>query len=200
MSDLFAAKAGDWDASDRRTQLAAAVGASILERVPLHEQMQVLDFGAGTGLVAARLAPRVGRIVAVDVSPAMLEKLATKPELEGKVETLCRDILAEPLDERFDLIASAMTLHHVEDTSRLLTTFREMLNDSGTIALADLDQEDGSFHPPGTEGVFHSGFDRADLRARLESHGFEQVEFSTAHVIRREERDYPVFLVTASKA
>lgn len=200
MSDLFAAKAGDWDASDRRTQLAAAIGASILERVPLHEQMQVLDFGAGTGLISARLAPRVGRILAVDVSPAMLEKLAAKPELEGKVETLCRDILEEPLDERFDLIASAMTLHHVEETAALLQRLHDMLNDAGTIALADLDQEDGSFHPPGTEGIFHFGFERGELRALLERHGFEQIEFSTAHVIRGEEKDYPVFLVTASKA
>ena len=200
MTDLFEAKAKDWDANDRRTQLASAIGASILEQVQLHEQMDVLDFGAGTGLIAARIAPRVKRIVAVDISPAMLEKLAAKPELEGKVETVCRDLLEDPLDERFDLIASAMALHHVEDTSRLLQRFNEMLNDSGTIALADLDREDGSFHPPDTEGVYHFGFDRDELRAKLEEQGFDRIEFSTAHTIKGEDGEYPVFLVTARKA
>ncbi len=200
MTDLFEAKAQDWDANDRRTRLASAIGASILEHVLLHERMNVLDFGAGTGLISARIAPLVNRIVAVDTSQAMLDKLESKPELQGKVETVCRDILDEPLADRFDLIASAMALHHVEDTARLLDRFSEQLNESGTIALADLDQEDGSFHPPDTEGVYHFGFERDSLRTELESHGFEQVEFFTAHTIEGEEKEYPVFLVTAKKA
>lgn len=200
MTDLFEAKAQDWDANDRRTRLACAIGASILGHVQLHERMNVLDFGAGTGLISAQIAPLVNRIVAVDTSQAMLDKLESKPELQGKVETVCRDILEEPLDARFDLIASAMALHHVEDTARLLERFNEQLNDSGMIALADLDKEDGSFHPPDTQGVFHFGFERDGLRTKLESHGFDQVEFFTAHIIKGEEKDYPVFLVTARKA
>jgi len=200
MQDLFAAKAQDWDANDRRTQLAAAIGASILQHVRLHERMLVLDFGAGTGLISARIAPLVGRVVALDTSQAMLDKLAAKPELRGKVDTVCADLLDTPLDARFDLIVSAMAMHHVEDTSRLIERFAEHLQDSGIIALADLDQEDGSFHPADTEGVFHFGFDRAELGALLQRHGFEQIEFFTAHTISGEAKDYPVFLVTARKA
>ena len=200
MTDLFQAKAQDWDADDMKTRLASAIGASIREHVRLHERMQVLDFGAGTGLVSAQIAPLVQRIVAVDISQSMLEKLEAKPELQGKVETVCRDIMAEPLDARFDLIASAMALHHVEDTAGLIESFRTQLADSGTIALADLDREDGSFHPPGTEGVYHFGFERDEIREILESDGFEQVAFFTAHTIQGETKQYPVFLVTAKKA
>jgi predicted TPR repeat methyltransferase len=200
MTDLFEAKAADWDANDRRTRLAAAIGASMLDRVQLHEQMRVMDFGAGTGLIAAQIAPLVQQLVAVDTSPAMLEKLAAKTELEGRVETVCRDILEDPLDTRFDLIVSAMTLHHVEDTSRLLQRFNQQLKPGGKLALADLDKEDGSFHPEGTEGIFHFGFDRDQLRAELERQGFEQIDFSTAHTMEKNEKDYPVFLVTARKA
>ena len=200
MTDLFEAKAADWDANDRRTRLAAAIGATMLERVQLHEHMKVMDFGAGTGLIAAQIAPLVEQLVAVDTSAAMLEKLAAKAELEGRVETVCRDILEQPLDTRFDLIVSAMTLHHVEDTPRLLQRFNQQLKPSGKLALADLDKEDGSFHAEGTEGIFHFGFDRDELRAELESQGFEQIEFFTAHTMERNQRDYPVFLVTATKA
>lgn len=199
MTDLFEDKAKDWDANDRRTQLASAIGASILRRVRLHDRMDVLDFGAGTGLICAQIAPRVKRVVAADTSQAMLEKLAAKTELKGKVETVCRDILDHPLDTGFDLIVSAMAMHHVEDTSKLIQSFNEHLNDEGSVALADLDQEDGSFHPAGTEGVFHPGFDRSELRGLLQSHGFERIEFTTAHTIHGEEQDYPVFLVTANK-
>jgi 2-polyprenyl-3-methyl-5-hydroxy-6-metoxy-1,4-benzoquinol methylase len=200
MTDLFEAKAKDWDANDRRTKLAAAISASILEHVELHERMSVLDFGAGTGLISTQIAPLVNRIVAVDISKAMLDKLEAKPELKGKVDTVCQDLLDTPLDARFDLIVSAMAMHHVENTSKLIERFAEHLNDSGMIALADLDKEDGSFHPADTEGVFHFGFDRADLRALLQNHGFTRIEFFTAHTINGEEKDYPIFLVTASKA
>jgi 2-polyprenyl-3-methyl-5-hydroxy-6-metoxy-1,4-benzoquinol methylase len=200
MTDLFAAKAKDWDANDRRTKLASAISASVLEHVQLHERMSVLDFGAGTGLISARIAPLVSRVVALDTSRAMLDKLESKPELKDKVDTVCQDLLDTPLDARFDLIVSAMAMHHVENTSRLIDRFAEHLKDSGVVALADLDSEDGSFHAAGTEGVFHFGFDRVDLGALLQSHGFRQIEFFTAHTINGEEKDYPVFLVTASKA
>ena len=69
-----------------------------------------LDFGAGTGLLAGKIAPRVKGIVAVDVSPAMLEQLAKKPELAGKVETVCQDILAAPLRRTFDGVAGSYVL------------------------------------------------------------------------------------------
>ena len=200
MTDLFEEKAKDWDVNERRNKLAAAIKASILEQVPLHGQMTVLDFGAGTGLISAGIAAQVNRIVAVDTSQAMLDKLAEKKELKDKVEVVCRDILEHPLDLRFDLIVSAMTMHHVEDTSRLIQSFGEHLNQSGMVALADLDKEDGSFHPAGTEGIYHSGFERDNIRNLLEKHGFKQIKFFTAHSIAREGGDYPVFLVTASKA
>ena len=200
MKDLFEARAKDWDANDRRTKLAAAISASIVEHVELDERMSVLDFGAGTGLISARIAPLVNRVVAADTSKAMLDKLESKPELKGKVDTVCQDLLDTPLDARFDLIVSAMAMHHVENTSILIDRFAEHLNDSGVVALADLDKEDGSFHPADTEGVFHFGFDRTDLGALLQSHGFEQIEFFTAQTINGEEKDYPVFLVTARKA
>jgi len=200
MTDLFETRAKDWDANERRTKLASAIGSSILQHVQLHERMTVLDFGAGTGLITGQIAPLVNRTVAIDTSQAMLDKLESKPELKDRVETICQDLVDDPLDARFDLIVSAMALHHVENTSKLIARFSEQLNDSGVVALADLDKEDGSFHPADTEGVFHFGFDRAELRTILESKGFRQVEFFTAHTIKGEEKDYPIFLLTARKA
>jgi putative AdoMet-dependent methyltransferase len=200
MADLFAEKAKDWDASDRRTRLASAIGSSIRDNVEIREDMTVLDFGAGTGLLTAQIAPRVKRVAAVDMSQAMLEKLCAKPELEERVDIYCQDLMTDPLATQFDLIVSAMTLHHVEDTAGLLQSFHRHLKDGGSVALADLDSEDGSFHAPGTEGIFHHGFDRDELRAILQAEGFDRVEFHTAHTIVGETKDYPIFLVTATKA
>ena len=199
MTDLFNEKAKDWDANEMRTKLSAAIGSSILEHVSLHEQMRVMDFGAGTGLISSQVAPLVKKIVAVDISEAMLNKLVAKPELQDKVEIVCQDIIEKPIADNFDLIMSAMSMHHVKDTSKLIQRFSEHLNPGASIALADLDKEDGSFHPEDSEGVFHLGFKRNELQIILEKYGFREVQFVTAHTINKEEKKYPIFLVTATK-
>jgi 2-polyprenyl-3-methyl-5-hydroxy-6-metoxy-1,4-benzoquinol methylase len=130
----------------------------------------------------------------------MLEALAAKEELQGKVECRCQDILESPLEERFDAVVSAMALHHVEDTEALAACFAEHLKPGGLLALADLDSEDGSFHSPGTEGVFHHGFDRVELKSTLEAAGFEDVQFITALEFEKEGKGpFTVFLVNARK-
>lgn len=197
MNDLFREKAQDWDSRDMVRQISIGVGTAILENVELTESMQVMDFGAGTGLVSTHVAPHVSSITAVDISEAMLEKLSSKPELEGKVNIRCQDILAQPLAEKFDLIISAMAMHHVEDTDQLIQSLAGHLHKGGRVALADLDQEDGTFHPADVQGVFHHGFSRDALREIFQRHGFSDVEFKTAHVAVKEGREYPIFLVTA---
>jgi 2-polyprenyl-3-methyl-5-hydroxy-6-metoxy-1,4-benzoquinol methylase len=199
MTDLFEEKAQDWDTNDMIKALSAGIGSSILDRVSLHEDMTVMDFGAGTGLISAHIAPHVKQVTAVDVSESMLEKLAAKPELQGKVEVRCQDITEQPLEEDFDLIVSAMAMHHVQDTEDLLRRFVQSLKPGAKVALADLDKEDGTFHPEDVEGVFHHGFERTALESLMQQLGFTDIEFDTAHVVNKEERAYPIFLVTATK-
>lgn len=200
MIDLFKEKARDWDENDRIKALSSGIGAAIRTNVSLNDTLQVMDFGAGTGLIAGQIADKVGQVTAVDVSPAMLEKLMAKEELQGKVETLCRNILEQPLAQRFDLIVSAMAMHHVEDTDKLVACFAEHLKPGGKIALADLDEEDGSFHPADMEGIYHAGFNREALRSVLSHHAFKDIRFVTAHTINKEDRLYPVFLVLATRS
>jgi SAM-dependent methyltransferase len=198
MTDLFHQHAKEWDQRPIPMQISDAVVRAMREAVPLDATMTLMDFGAGTGLLATKLAPAVGHVVAVDVSEAMLAQLAGKPELQGKVDIVCRDLVEAPLDRRVDVIVSAMAMHHVRDTAALLSTLRGNLVAGGRLAIADLDAEDGTFHPPDVEGVFHAGFDRQALRGLLEAAGFADVSFVTACEVHKEERAYPVFLVTAT--
>ncbi len=199
MSDLFADKAAEYDARPVPLQISQGVFDAICQTLDLQPQWTVLDFGAGTGLICARLAPHVARIVAVDISQAMLAQLAAKPELAGRVEIVCHDLLEAPLDVRVDLVVSAMAMHHVADTETLLTALVEQLVPGGRVALADLDTEQGDFHPHDIEGVYHSGFDRDRLAEQLRAAGLTDVAFRTACTIQRDGRPYPVFLVTATK-
>ena len=65
MTDLFIEKAKDWDANEMSS---SAIGSAILEQVSLYDHMQVMDFGACTGLITSQVAPLVKKIVAVDIS------------------------------------------------------------------------------------------------------------------------------------
>ena len=199
MPDLFQTKASNWDASQMRQQLSSAIGSSIVQQIPLNTQMLVMDFGAGTGLLTASVAPQVNHVTAVDTSAAMLDQLMTKSALNGNVSAVCQDITDQPLETKFDLIISAMAMHHVENTDQLIAAFSTHLRPGGRIALADLDKEDGTFHPTDTEGVFHHGFERGVLQTILEDKGFVDVRFETAHTVDKEGKRFPIFLVTASK-
>ncbi|MEZ4391749.1 MAG: methyltransferase domain-containing protein [Polyangiales bacterium] len=200
MTDLFQDKAADWDSRPVPQQISQGVVAAMQRRVALSPDLEVMDFGAGTGLLAGALAPSVGALHAVDVSAAMLAQLAAKEALRDKVIVHHHDLLTGPLELRVDLVVSAMAMHHVADTAGLLRALHAQLRPGGRVALADLDLEDGSFHPPGTEGVFHAGFDRASLGDALRDAGFVDVDFDTATVVQREGRSYPIFLVTARRA
>jgi len=199
MIDLFKNKASDWDANSRRQNLSKGIAECILKNVPLTVEMSVLDFGAGTGLITYHLAPYVGKILAIDVSESMLQQLALKIELDDKVSPLCHDITKAPLNLKFDLIVSAMAMHHVEDTDNMVEQLAKHLNPGGIVALADLDSEDGSFHSKESDGVFHNGFDRHEFQQKLKKYGFTDIWFETAYTVQSEAGNYPIFLVVAKK-
>ncbi|HHH72673.1 MAG TPA: class I SAM-dependent methyltransferase [Sulfuricurvum sp.] len=193
----FDTAAADWDKGDLRQHIARNVAETILKHIPLNDSMDLLDFGAGTGLLTYNILPHVRSVTAVDTSPKMLEMLQSKSTPEHQVKTACCDITQMPLSETFDGIISSMAMHHVEDTSAFLQTLYDHLNPGGFIAIADLDKEDGNFHSHGNDGVFHFGFERETLTKLAEQEGFTAISFCTALTIEKPDRPYPVFLFTA---
>ncbi len=192
----FDQRAATWDASDRRQALAEAVAEAIRRSVPLNADMRLLDFGAGTGLLTRRLAPFVGEVTAVDTSAGMLEKLA-----EGLADAHIRhvDIMAMPEEETFDLVVSSMTMHHIPDIDVLFEKLHTLLAPGGHIALADLAEEDGSFHDHGNVGVHHFGFNGEDLEKRVKKAGFADVACRVVHTVVKERGKYPIFLLSAKR-
>jgi tRNA (cmo5U34)-methyltransferase len=197
--DLFADKSKNWDMNSKRVQNAKAIAELIVKNIKLDRHMELMDFGAGTGLLSYFIAPFVKKIVAVDNSPSMLK------EFEGKCDTFAceteivqKDLGSDTLEKKFDGIISSMTIHHLEDIRTLFQKFYGMLDDGGFIAIADLDSEDGSFHSDNT-GVYHHGFDREVLQEIAEEVGFRDVRFDTASTIKKPHRDFAVFLMTAKK-
>jgi hypothetical protein len=92
-----------------------------------------------------------------------------------------------------------MTLHHIADVPALFGQFMQQLHPGGRVALADLDEEDGSFHEAGVS-LHHRGFPRQRIQVWLEEAGFAEIHLETAMATLKEGRTYPVFLATAKRA
>lgn len=201
----FDAKALQWDANPVFRERGQKIAQAIRQAVPLHPQMSALDYGSGTGLLSFPLKDELGAILLADSSNGMLDVVSKKIAEQGvrNMTAVKLDLLTDPLPaQRFDLIYTSMTLHHVPDTDHILRVFHDLLQPGGYLCIADLDKEDGSFHGP--EVDVHHGFERTDLMRRAEKAGFEDIRFQTVFSIAKEQqtgtRDYPVFLLTARRA
>lgn len=201
----FDAVANSWDQEPRRVKLAQDIVSAMRRELPLDAAMEVLDYGCGSGLVTLGLLPLVGTITGADSSKGMLEVLQRKLN-EGKVENVTVQLLdleRQTLDASYDLITSAMTLHHVQDVSALIASLAAALKPGGFLALADLETEDGSFHSD-SAGVLHHGFSREFLTGEFSKNGLREVRVVTAAVMEKTGEDggsrpYPVLLCLGRK-
>jgi len=194
----FDKKAKDWDGGSIRVNGAKVIADAISKEIKLHDNMEVLDFGVGTGLLGFEIAKSVKKVYGVDTSPKMLEKLEEKNTNELSITPLCQDIIKEPLIQKFDGLVSSMTLHHVENLKDFFTTIETILEKDGFIAIADLESEDGTFHSNNI-GVFHFGFDKERLVSIVKECGFKNVKFENINTINKPHRDFGVFLLSATK-
>ncbi len=202
----FDNEAASWDDKPDRVKLAADITFAIRQNVPLSTDMDVLDFGCGTGLLTLALQPYVRFVTGVDSSRGMLAVLQRKIDQANlaNVKTVLLDLdRGDRLSGSYDLITSSMTLHHIPDIDALFCEFHRILKPSGLIAVADLDPDDGQFHSDNT-GVYSFGFDRIMMRDKLARSGFQRISIiDAAHrgktLSDGSTRQFCVFLATAQK-
>jgi ubiquinone/menaquinone biosynthesis C-methylase UbiE len=198
----FDNKAKNWDGVPGRAERANAVAAAIREQVRLSKTMTALEYGCGTGLLSFALQRELGAITLADSSTGMLEVLKEKIARGGIINmaSLRLDLAADPLPaERFNLVYTLMTLHHIPDTAKILASFYSLLQPGGVLCICDLDKEDGSFHSHEDAFDGHNGFDRKELGKELEKAGFNKVRFTTCYTLMKDGRPYPLFLSVAEK-
>lgn len=202
----FDAEATTWDKEPGRVKLADDVAMVIRGMVPLTPEMDVLDFGCGTGLLTLHLQPLVRSITGIDSSKGMLAVFDEKIRKQGltNVRTRFADLnQGDTVDGRYDLVISSMTFHHIRDISTLLKMLAGVLRPSGRIVIIDLDPDGGKFHSSNA-GVFHFGFNRSAMKELLEAEGFVSVRDRTAAIMQRpspsgETQDFTVFIMTGRK-
>jgi ubiquinone/menaquinone biosynthesis C-methylase UbiE len=114
-----------------------------LRELGLDETMTLVDLGAGTGGLALAAAPFCRRVVAVDVSPAMLDVVRERATRLGlrNVEVVRAGLLSyEHEGEAADFVYSRHVLHHLPDFWKAIALRRiaGMVRPGGFFRLRDL--------------------------------------------------------------
>ena len=197
--DFFENKSKTYSKDSKRVRNVQTIANGIINKITYTKDMNIMDFGSGTGLLSIEIAPYVGKITGIDMSKSMNDELKANKDLVAcDLEILELDLSKSNIDKKFDGIISSMTLHHVEDILELFKKFHSMLEEGGTIALSDLYTEDGTFHSEDT-GVFHFGFDEEFILKCAQEAGFRQLEIHEVSVAKKPHKDFPIFLLTGSK-
>ena len=202
----FDKEAASWDENPARVKLADDIAHAISEQIVLTPEMDIMDFGCGTGLLALRLQPLVRSVTGVDSSQGMLDIFNAKiAKLKlNNVKTVLVDLdKGDVLTGNYDLVLSNMTLHHIKELEPLFAQFYKVIAPGGYLCISDLDLDGGQFHEDNT-GVFHFGFDRAALQEVFVEAGFVDVRnISAAEMLKPsktgEMRRFSIFLMVGRK-
>jgi ArsR family transcriptional regulator len=138
----------------------------------------VADLGAGEGTLAQLLAQRAEKVIAVDLSPKMVEYGQALAERNGikNLEYRVGDIEEPPIKARtVDLAILSQALHHAEHPQCAINAAFRILKPGGRLVVLDLVQ-----HQFEEARELYAdrwlGFSESGLAGMLENAGFAEIE------------------------
>jgi SAM-dependent methyltransferase len=163
---------------DRKAGTDPAADVEVLRALGLGADSTLVDLGAGTGTFALAVAPYCERVIAVDVSPAMIGVIKEKAKQAGiaTIDVVQAGFLSYThRGAPVDFVYSRNALHHLPDFWKViaLAGIAAMLRPGGVLRLHDLVY---SFAPGETERVVDRWLEGAAERPEV---GWTDAEFET---------------------
>lgn len=113
----------------------------IVSFLPLDQNLRVLDVAAGTGHLSRAIAPHVKEVIAIDLTPEMLEQARRETARKNLGNITIEEGNAEQLpydDDRFDLVVSRLAIHHFEKPVIQLREMVRVCKPGHRIGIVDL--------------------------------------------------------------
>lgn len=177
----FKNRAENWD-NDKRIQRSKIIAEKIDEIAGEHKDSSIMEYGCATGLISFNLIDKFRKLTLMDSEEEMIN-IVKKKVIDYKVSNVFPvkiDLTNQMyLEERFDLIYTSLTIHHILDTEKIIKKFYNLLNPKGTLFIIELDKEDGSFHINHKNFNGHNGFQHKVMEQALANAGFSNIKSET---------------------
>jgi len=117
-------------------------GDLLLKHIPKNCE-SALEIGCGKGAFARLMAKRAGRVLALDLSPRMIQIARERSREFANIDFRVANVLEWKFPtEQFDCVASIATLHHLP-MEEMLTKMKSALKANGTLLVLDLFEGEG---------------------------------------------------------
>ncbi|EAR50258.1 methyltransferase, putative [Oceanicola granulosus HTCC2516] len=193
MTDGWDEYASSWDDRPDSKLYAEKAFASLVAQTDLRgvgwTSKRVLDFGCGTGLLAQKVAPYVGELIAVDTSEKMIAVLQSK-EIPNVVAVhgniLGADHKSDDTDlgAGFDLIYASSVCGFLPDYEGAVNEFARLLRSGGHFIQWDWQASDGE----------EFGLSESKIRRVLESAKFRSIRVEQVFSLEADEQTMPVLI------
>ena len=149
----------------------------VIDALEIRPGQTIADLGAGSGYYSFRIAPLVGptgKVLAIDIAPAMLEVIAQRASRERvdnivTVRSSTRDPNLAP--HSVDLLFMVDVYHELEYPYEVMTSVRTALKPGGRVALIEYRAED----PEVMIKPLHKMSER-QVRREMQAAGFRHVK------------------------
>jgi ArsR family transcriptional regulator len=173
---FFGRIVGEWDRL-RREFFGESFGSEALLSM-LDPQWVVADLGCGTGSTAELLAPVVGKVIAVDREPAMLDAARKRLERFDNVELLRDDVTGLSIgDEQVDAAIVSLVMVAVGEPEAVVREVARILRPGGLAMVVDMVPHDRESYRHAM-GHQHLGFDEQQVRQWAAAAGLSDVRYS----------------------
>ena len=188
-------------------EMALNFSQAVTGHLPPSPELDVLDYGCGSGLIGVNLRKAYRSLVMMDTSAGMLEILKEKIQAQNitNMRVLNCELADAPLEpDSLHLIYTNNVLHHIADIPGFLSNIKSLLRPGGHLCIGDLEKEDGTFHPDGMD-VEHFGFAEQQVRAYLKDSGFRVMDYQQYYTINKPNKygamqQYPCFFAVSGLA
>ncbi|HVV89126.1 MAG TPA: class I SAM-dependent methyltransferase [Solirubrobacterales bacterium] len=141
--DEFAHQADSFARSPTMS-LAETLGA-VVDLVPADPEARWVEIACGPGLIAREMAPRVGSVLGLDLTPAMVEKARAEAAAAGVANVgfeLGDATALELADDSVDGAITRFSLHHIPAPVRVLEEMRRVVRSGGWVVVSDFVTDD----------------------------------------------------------
>ncbi|QPG75561.1 hypothetical protein FOA43_002916 [Brettanomyces nanus] len=186
----------------------AEAADNLVSPVFLQDNLKMMDFACGTGLMVQKLAPYFKganpTVIGIDISAAQIDAFQSKlqtiyrvnPSLN--VQAYQYDIIDEQFDrdnslnrpdelveDSFDIITTTLSFHHFSELKRIVGQLLKYLKKNGKLIIVDMYDHKDQYIQENVDSdspvAYHGGLSPSQIKQKLDSFHFSRLEASVKY-------------------